>query len=189
MSGAGRGTPRISPSAIGGVFEDETLLQVVNSEKFQSAIVNTPPNELVLNSNYQQYIAASIGPGGGFLFPNGAIRGLASIKYTEGAVGGAVDFYFGFDYVLNLCAQASNGVLVGDRQIIEMRRIGYRLRDTGDRFYEIPFVFPPVFGDRSRAVSIFATESGVPATPGTITVLRITVDNLAENSVLPTIVD
>lgn len=169
MSGAGRGTPRISPlpefSPISPGYPEvdppERVVPVTNG-KFYWTAPGTEP--LQLTGVFQGLDGTSI--------PSGLTRIRMDSTYTAGAVAGRFQYYVEFDGEPVVEPSDQNNAdpiysVLRIRQVVFESVITTRVATL--------LVVPP----NATLVRVFAREVGAPATPGSFIVNAYAGDNLA----------
>ena len=185
MSGAGRGTPRVSPAS--GVAPvrpgggDNPFGQITVLPDVPFRFDGPGGDALTLTSAFQNY-AFSPPVGVTYNVPDGCQRVALRMKYTEGAAGGQMLLRFldgGGRATLYPTTQSN----VGDiRANTEMRELRYLIADTNQLSSGLAqgFVYLPARLITSQ-FSIQVAEVGVPATPGEFEVRSIIADNIGDN--------
>jgi hypothetical protein len=187
VSGAGRGTPRVSPSqgaapnppvTPGGLPYGE-IIDVTNA-KFLFQCPGGTAQNLAAAGAVTAYTWTAASNLDFVVLPLGLTRGVIEFSYTQGALGGLVGIRFRFGgigdrrifYPTQPAALGDDFTARGREQILTSSSIvrGY-----------LPFVIPP----GANSLGVWVNEVGVPGSPGTFDIDTLYADNLAQGSLLP----
>ena len=178
MSGAGRGTPRVSPVGSAPVGPSGGVIYPVSDSKF---------------TTYAELGGVAKPLGGVFAFqgpieaPLGATRGNLAFRYTQGAPGG----------LLELSLRWSNDEILMTSPVLAAATAGqvaykhlpdvYTFGDVGLQMQGLGIVVPPAFSPNYDAqfTVLYVYARDMSATPGTLQMYFAFFDNLSDVPILP----
>ena len=182
MSGAGRGTPRVSPStnAIPGLPGGTTpygRISELTNAKFQFFINERTTQDLTDTFEDFQWddpISSDV-----INIPRGLTRGEIEGVYTEGSASGRMQLRLRWSFSIPLfpSTQANSG----DLTVSDQRDFVYEFSFSGESV-KIPFVIPII-----GSLSVQVREVGDTANPGTFEIESLAADNLSDISILPNV--
>lgn len=182
MSGAGRGTPRVSPfQGFGPQSRPQADVEVFERVAFQQK-GSFGIFSRTLTTDWESF---SGDPSPIFL-NRGILRFRVQLGYIEGAAGGAVEIYPRFDaraYVQPVQLTGTTGsfaqydakaptLIISDSN---------DLNETSNSSFNVTFPVPPM-DDEAILLTFNAREVGVPATPGTLSILAYAADTLTHST-------
>lgn len=187
MSGAGRGTPRVSPTdnvppiVPGAGTTPSGSIIALPSAPFRYNGPGGPP--LVLTAAAQEYLFDDPDIPGIIRFPVGTQRGWLVAKYTEGAAGGEVGLRFltgGEQPIMYPSSQSNSGDVTAT---VELRELEFLLKDTSSIGNNGFVIIPFRLSQTTYQMTLSLRETGVPGTPGTFEVSFVIADNIPENGI------
>jgi hypothetical protein len=182
MSGAGRGTPRVSPTTDalpqrpGGGSQYGNIEEITNAKFIFTISENTSQD---LTDTFEDFIWSDSSGSAFINIPEGLTRGEINCEYTEGSASGRMQMRFRWSTSIPLFPSTQSNS--GDLTLSTMRDLVYEFSFSGESV-KIPFVIPV-----TGSLRVEVREVGDTANPGSVDIQFLSADNLSDISIIPNV--